>query len=194
MAQNPQIQSGDVVSIIVYPADEYNREVTVQPDGKIELPLVGSFAVGGLTAKELGKLLESKYSRYVDNPKVTVATRHFAGRRIAIIGEIRQPGFYEYRDGMKMLELIAHAGGLTDTAKASRTSVMRQGAAQAFRFNFQAVLDGNLDRDIALLPGDTIFVPKTGLARRSTWLTNNIIPWLSFITAAATLVLLAKTN
>ena len=191
-AKNPRIAAGDVVSITVYPAEEYNREVTVQPDGKIELGLIGSMTVMGLTAKELQDLLESKYSKYVDTPKVTVATRHFAGRKVAIIGEIRGPGFYEYRDGMKLLELVSMAGGLSDNARSTRIGILREGAAEGTNFNFQAVLDGQLSRDMTLLPGDTIYVPKTPLNRRSTWLGNNILPWLSFGALLTSLALLAK--
>jgi protein involved in polysaccharide export with SLBB domain len=192
--KNPQIASGDVVAIIVYPAEEYNREVTVQPDGKIELALIGSITVKGLTAKELSAVLESKYARYVDNPKVTVTTRHFSGRKVAIIGEVRTAGYYEYRDGMKLLELVSLAGGLGDNARTKKISVLRAGQTEAHNFNFQTVLDGNVDRDLALLPGDTIFVPKTAITKKAGWLTNNILPWLSFLSVVASLVIISRTQ
>jgi len=189
---NPKIAPGDVVSITIYPADEYNREVTVQPDGKIELALIGSLVVKDLTAKELQDLLEVRYAKYVDSPKVSVATRHFAGRRVAIIGEVHTPNFYEYRDGMKMLELISLAGGLSDNARASHVVVLREGLPEGFSFNFQAVLDGQLSRDIPILPGDTIYVPKTPLNKKSTWISNNIVPWLSLAALGVSLALLAR--
>ena len=189
---NPKIAPGDIVAITVYPADEYNREVTVQPDGKIELPLLGSIDIKDVNAKQLEQLLEIRYAKYVDNPKITIAIRHFAGRRVAIIGEIRSPGFYEYRDGMKMLELVANAGGLGDTAKASRLEILRDGESKGVRFNFQAVLDGDASRDIALRPGDTVFVPKTYLNKKSTWISNNILPYLTLSTLVASLVILSR--
>ena len=191
-AKNPRIRAGDSISITVYPAEEYNREVSVQPDGKIELSLIGSMSVVGLTAKELQDLLESKYAKYVDSPKVTVATRHFAGRKVAIIGEIKGPGFYEYRDGMKLLELVSMAGGLGDNARATRVGILRDGAAEGTHFNFQAVLEGQLSRDLVLLPGDTIYIPKTALNKKSTWIANNILPYLSLAGLVASLTLLAK--
>lgn len=191
-ARNPKITPGDIVSITVYPAEEYNKEVMVQPDGKIELALLGSIAVKDLTTRQLQQLLEVRYSKYVDNPKVTVNVRHFAGRRVAVIGEIRSPGFYEYRDGMKMLELVAQAGGLADTARASKVTILREGEKDGMRVNFQAVLDGDVTRDVALRPGDTIYIPKTILNKKSTWISNNILPYLTLSTLIASLVILSR--
>lgn len=191
-ATNPRITPGDVVAITVYPAEEYNREVTVQPDGRIELALIGSLMVKDLTARELQDLLEVRYSKYVDNPRVTIAIRHFAGRRVAIFGEVHSSGFFEYRDGMKLLELIAMAGGFTDNARTTRIGILRAGAPEGTTFNFQVVLDGELSRDLPLQPGDTIYVPKTPVNKKATWMTNNILPWLSLAALCASLALLAK--
>lgn len=180
-----KINPGDVVSIAVFPVEEYSREVTVQPDGKIELQLIGSIMVKGLTSNQLQDLLQQKYSRFVSNPQVTVNVRRFAGRRVAIIGEIRSPGYYEYREGMRILELISTAGGLTENAKASKLRILRPGgtgdADNTVYVNFKAVLAGKMDRDVAMAPGDTVYVPKRGITAGAAWINNNILPWTALI-------------
>lgn len=179
-----KINPGDVVSIAVFPVEEYSREVTVQPDGKIELPLIGSITVKGLTSAQLQDLLQQKYSRFVANPQITVNVRRFAGRRVAIIGEIRSPGFYEYREGMRILELVSTAGGLGENAKASKLRVLRPGAGiegDTIYVNFKAVLAGKMERDILMAPGDTVYVPKRGITAGATWINNNILPWAALI-------------
>ena len=192
---NP-VGPGDVVAIQVYPVEEYSREVTVQPDGKIELPLIGSLLVKGLTAREIAELLEARYARFVANPKVTVNIRRFSGRRVAILGEVRTPGFYEYRDGMRILEVLSLAGGLTDLAKPSATRVIRPSASGAeletIGLNLDAILRGKDRRNPVVMQGDTIFVPKGKMTQRAQWVNTNILPWITIITLMSSLAILAK--
>lgn len=194
--RNNPVGPGDVVSFQVYPADEYSREVTVQPDGKIEIPLIGSLLVKGLTAREIAELLESKYSRFVANPKVTVNVRKFSGRRVAILGEVRSPGFYDYRDGMRIMEVLSLAGGLTDLAKPSATRVIRPSESGAeletAALDLAAILKGRDRRNPAVQPGDTIFIPKGKTTQRAQWINVNILPWITIFTLLSSLAVLAK--
>ncbi|MBI5882389.1 MAG: polysaccharide biosynthesis/export family protein [Elusimicrobia bacterium] len=185
---------GDVVSIVVFPVQEYSREVTVQPDGKVELPLIGALQIKGLAAKDIQALLESRYAKFVAGPKITVNIRRYSGRRVAIIGQIGAPGFFEYRDGMKILELVSLAGGIKDLAKESKTVILRQagGQAKAIKVNLAAVLRGDFDRNVELVPGDTVIVPKAGYTRNAEWMAVNILPWLALSASLATLFVLAK--
>jgi len=187
------ISPGDIVSIVVFPVAEYSREVTVQPDGKIELPLIGSLLVKGLTSRELQDLLRERYGKYVANPQVTVNVRHFAGRRVAIIGEVRTPGYYEYRDGMKLLELVSQVGGTTEFAATTRVRILRADSPRkGITVDLKEVLEGRLDRDPLLLPGDTVYVPKQRFAMSASWITGTVYPWATLATLIATLVILSR--
>ena len=189
-----QIGPGDVVSITVSPAQEYSREVTVQPDGKIELSLLGSVRVGGLTAEELQKNLREKLARYVASPEVTVNVRRFSGRRVAIIGEVRSPGYYDYRDRMRLLELVSLAGGITENAKTSKVNVLRAGSSgnESFTVNLSSVLDGHIDRDVPLYACDTIYVHKQRSTAVASWVNANILPWATIFSIITSAVLISK--
>lgn len=185
---------GDVVSIGVFPVTEYSREVTVQPDGKVELPLIGAVQIKGMSAREIQNLLESRYAKFVAWPKITVNIRRYSGRRVAIIGQVGTPGYYEYRDGMKLLELVSLAGGPRDLAKPSKTVVLRQaeGQARAISVNLAAVLRGDFSRNLELVPGDTVVIPKGAGTRSAEWMAINVLPWLALTASLATLMVLAK--
>lgn len=189
-----RVSAGDVVQISIFPVDEYSREVTVQPDGMVELALIGAVLVKGLTAHEIELLLAQKYARFVAEPKVTVNVRRFSGRRVAIIGEVHSPGYYEYRDGMRILELIATAGGLTDLATPSSTRIFRLGGAtpEVVPVNVRALFNGKLERNVLLAPGDTILLPKSTLTRNTIWINANILPWLTLMTLVSSTVILIK--
>ncbi|MBI3299444.1 MAG: polysaccharide export protein [Elusimicrobia bacterium] len=175
-----KIQAGDSISISLFPGEEYSREVVVSPDGKIQMPLIGSVEVAGLSLRDLQERIRIKYSVYVDKPQVTANVRRFSGRRVAIIGEVGKAGYYDYRDGMKLLELISLAGGLSLDARPSRVVILRPSGSQreaSFKVNLAAVLEGDLSRDPLLAPGDTIHVPKQPFTVSATWINRNILPW-----------------
>ncbi len=187
---------GDVVSIGVQPVDEYSREVTIHQDGKVDLPIVGSILLKGLTPREIQLLLESKYSRFVTGVKISVSVRRFAGRRVALLGEFRTPGSYDYRDGMKMLDAVTLGGGLTDLAKGSKARIIRvkDGKIETVRVNVKALIKGRSDMNVDILPGDTVLVPKGALTRGAQWFGVNIVPYLTLVTLLASVAVLTNTR
>jgi len=196
-AEPPQvsysISAGDQVSIKVQPAEEFSQNLTVQPDGKIVLHLIGSIHVAGMSSGELQKYLEGKLAHYVTDPKVTVNIRKFAFRRVSIIGEIGRPGYYDYRDEMMLLELVSLAGGVSESAKSSRVRVLRKDASRedVILVDLEAVMKGDMSKDIALRPGDTVLVPKRRFAAGTRWMQNNVLPWMTFLSIIASTIIIA---
>jgi len=184
----------DVISISIFPGEEYSREVTVQPDGTIAMPLIGVLQVQGLSVSELEILVQKKYSKYVSNPQVTANVKRFSGRKIAIIGEVLKPGYYDYRDGMRLLELVSTAGGLTQDARASRVIVLRPGEkeSRSFSVDFSTVLAGDVTRDPLLAPGDTIHVPKQPFTTGAAWVNRNILPWALVTSMIASVIVATR--
>jgi polysaccharide export outer membrane protein len=185
------VTPGDIISVNVFPAEEFSREVTVQPDGTIEVPLLGSVKVQGMKAEELQNILTARFSKYVSNPSITVNVRKFSSYRLAIIGQVRNPGYFEYREGMKLLELVAQSGGLQDYARTGDLRVFRavkgpDGVVKedVFEARLDEVFDGKMDKNIALKPGDVVYVPRKKLASTTKWLTDNLMPWLMLGTFA----------
>jgi polysaccharide export outer membrane protein len=177
------IKNGDVLSIIVYPADELGREVTVQPDGNIEINLIGSIKVTGLSANALARALEARLSAFVKNPQVSVIIKKFSGYQVFVTGAVRTTGAYDYHEGLKVMELTSKAGGCLDEAQITKIRVIRGegGNKRIYVVNLDHIMNkGRTEKDIALYPGDVVFVPKSPLAR-TTWFANILSPWLSII-------------
>lgn len=193
-----RIVVGDIININVFPAQEFSREVTVQPDGTVEMSLVGSIKVEGLTILELETSLVDKLSKFIANPQVTVNIRRFALHKVSVIGDIHSPGHYDYRAGMKILDLVAVAGGILDNAKLNRVRVLRRnpssGDKKSFTVNFKAVLDGDLSRDVSLMPGDVVYIPKKRLAKASKWMIDNFMPWATLGTLTISIILVTDRN
>ncbi len=195
------IEAGDVISVNVQPAEEFSKEVTVQPDGTIEIPMLGSMKAQGIKPDDLQKILTAKFSKYVSNPSITISVRKFSSSRVAVIGEIKQSGYFEYREGMRLLDLVAQAGGTADYARRDRIRIFRRvkGAddkvsEEVIKADLEAVFAGNMDKNIALATGDIVYIPRKSYSTAAKWITDNFVPWATLFTFAITASLVSRKN
>lgn len=104
----------DLLTIAVYGQENLTRELRVNGQGEIAMPLVGVMKVGGLTTQEIESRLEEAYgSRYLVNPQVTAAVKEFRHQRVAVTGAVEKPGSYEIIGPRTLLEVLSLAGGFT---------------------------------------------------------------------------------
>jgi polysaccharide export outer membrane protein len=155
---------GDVLDIAVFGQSDLTRTVTVRPDGKISLPLVGEVQATGLTPSQLAERLVGLFRTYLKEPMVTVTVSQVrvTETQVYIVGEVRSPGSYELRKGWTVIEAIAQAGGVTDKAALTKASVIR-------RTNNSETIPVDLDRllrkgdqtaNVQLVGGDVVMVPE----------------------------------
>lgn len=195
------ISAGDVINIGVQPAEEFSKEVTVQPDGTIEIPLLGSIKAQGLRPEELQNILTAKFSKYVSNPSITVNVRKFSSNRVAVIGQVMQPGYFEFREGMRLLDLVAQAAGPQDYAKAGNVRIYRstKGAdgkvrEEVLKADLEAVFAGKMENNLPLASGDIVYIPRKGYSKSARWISDNFLPWASLFTFGLTAAIVARKN
>lgn len=157
------IGSEDVLGVVFWREPDISGDVTVRPDGRITLPVIGEMQAAGLSPQALQKAVAAAASKYLTDPNVAVIVRTINSRRIFVTGRVISPGTHLLRGPLNVIQAIALAGGLTEYADAKNITVLRQGAdgaTQRHRFNYRDVAKGkNLDQNILLLPGDTVVVP-----------------------------------
>src|SRR6266851_5144959 len=104
-----RIETGDKIAVAVFGQPDLSGEATVDQNGNVRLPVIGDVRAASLTAGELetsiGRSLEQGYVR---RPMVTVKIAEF--RPIYMLGMVRTPGLYAYREGEPVLAAIARAG------------------------------------------------------------------------------------
>ncbi len=183
------IAPGDVISINVFPAEEFSRTLTVQPDGTVEVPLLGSMEVEGLTSLKLQNVLIARFSKYVSNPSITVNLRKFSSNKVAVIGEAHRAGYYGFTEGMRVLDLVAQAGGFKDYARLKKVRIFRtiKGSEgkivnEIVRVDMTRVMNGDMHYNEKLLSGDIVYIPRKRFSKATRWLADNILPWLTVVT------------
>jgi polysaccharide biosynthesis/export protein len=112
------IGPGDVLQIQVPAVKELDdREVRVDGKGDIDLPLLGTMHVAGLSERELNSLLVTKLGDYVYNPQAEIFAKSYNNRQVVVSGEVRSPADYTLNGPLDTIrDLIQRAGGMTSQA------------------------------------------------------------------------------
>ena len=98
-----------------------------------------------------------------------------AQNRVAVLGAVNGPGVFALAEGMKVIDVLARAGGPTARGTLNGVIVVRQEGGQAKRIvlNLERAVTGqDLSQNVALQAGDVVFVPERGfsLAAIGQWL------------------------
>lgn len=107
----------DLLEIEVFQVPEFSRQVRVDAMGRISLPLVGDFAVSGLTVPEVRDLLTRELgARYLRNPQISVSVVEYRSLQFTVIGSVNAPQIYSVNRPVTLTEALGMAGGLKPEA------------------------------------------------------------------------------
>ena len=154
----------DVLEIIVWRNADLSKVVTVRPDGRISLPLLGDIEATGLTPNQLTTNIVTKLKQFKETPTVSVILQQGNSYAVYILGEVGKPGRYLLKSKTTLLQAITTASGFTQTAARNRIVIFRwaEGKNQEIKLKAsydEIVLKDNSDQNFILKPGDTIVVP-----------------------------------
>jgi polysaccharide export outer membrane protein len=155
-----RIGSGDVLRISVFDEAQLDTSAVVRPDGKISIPLLPDLSVSGMTPEAAQRLVTDQLTRFVRHPQVTVIIEEIHSRTVYVTGQVQHPGAYPLVSPTNVVQLIARAGGPTESARKKEVYVLHQDDGRKVKVNYRMVLAGkHLEENIGLHPGDTVVVP-----------------------------------
>ena len=157
---------------------EFNDNVSVQPDGRIVLRLVGPLQAAGLSSGQLSAEINQAYSKELKNPSATVHVQNMPSRQVFVEGQVNHPGAFALQPGMTAAQAIADAGGQTDEAELSNVVLIRRdacGRPDGSRIDFASATNTpDKGEDVMLMPHDTIVVPRSRIANVDLWVKQYI--------------------
>ena len=158
--QKSVISEEDQLSVNVFQVPELSSEnLTVESNGAISLPLLGSVRVSGLSIEEAERKIAGLLRRnYMQNPKVSVTRTEQAFKRVTVEGAVTSPGVFPIRGRMTFLQAIALSAGLTDLANEKAIIVFRNG--RRYSVNIDLIRKGKA-ADPILQDDDRIVVLKS---------------------------------
>ncbi len=153
---------GDLLEVSVWKDEALSRQVVVRPDGKISFPLIGDVVAQGRAVDQLRQAIEAKIRTFVPDAPVNVMVIQVGSPKVYVVGKVLKPGLYIMGEPLRVMQILAMAGGMTPFAKKDDILIIREkhGEQKVFKFNYSNVAEGEkLDQNIRLEPGDTVVVP-----------------------------------
>ena len=98
-------------------ADEIvNKQFRIDPEGDVNLPMVGRLHAAGLTIRQFEESLNKQLSTYIREPHVVVAITEFRSQPVSVLGAVKSPGTYQLQGRKTVVEMISLAGGFREDA------------------------------------------------------------------------------
>ena len=164
----------DVISIRIvgYQDNKLNQsgnsdldEITIGPDGYVNLPYAGSVKLAGLTLDEARSVLANRFGRYIKIPDISIIVNEYGPRKVQVLGEVDKPGTVELpSDDMNVTTAISKAGWVTTYGRIKKVQVIRiiDGVMYVKEANIKNYIEKHdITQNYALEDGDILYIPKS---------------------------------
>lgn len=158
-----RVGPGDRLYLQVDQRPDLSRELVVDDNGAVSLPLIGKVDVGGLTVPEIQqRLLQSLKDYYPSINAISVVLREGLSQVVYITGQVVSPGKYSFHLTPNLWDAIREAGGPAPTAALDAVRIVKdpsKGGGSTV-VNVQNALErGSVDDLPDLEAGDTVIIP-----------------------------------
>lgn len=161
---------GDRIAYRVIEDQDEPRELLVTDSGDVEVPYLGLIHAAGKTCLELAgeikaALEKNLYFKATVMISAQVINKTRVNGKFYVSGQVRNSGAYDIPAGetMTVSRAILHAGGFIDFSDKRKVRLTRSTPTgkNTQTIDVQDILEkGAVDKDLAVQPGDSIFVPE----------------------------------
>src|SRR5512135_2415129 len=103
----------DRLRVAIYQEDDLTTLARIDARGRVNLPLIGEIAIGGMTVTQAQTAIENAYKdgRFLRNPQVTINVEEYAPREASIQGQVKNPGRFvlPIESTLTVVELVTKA-------------------------------------------------------------------------------------
>jgi len=166
VASNYLLKPSDLIEIQVFQEPDLNKQVRIEKDGTIVLPLINRVKIGDLSILEAQQRIEELYNKdFLVNPQVNLLVLEYHIRKVDVMGQVNTPGPVEIPPdkSLTLVEAISRAGSFTRLARRTAVQVTRidgDGKKQVVELNADKMMSESESADYVLQDGDTVFVPE----------------------------------
>lgn len=156
------LTQGDLLTIHLYGVQDYQPEARISLDGTIQLPLIGSLHVEGLTIHQAQDLIAERLTTegMYRNPQVNIQLTEAPNQAVTVTGEMH--GVIPVAGQKRLFDVLAAAGGLPAVASHIVT-IDRPGVAQPIVVDLGTDPAKSAHANVPVFPRDTIVVSRVGV-------------------------------
>ncbi|MBI5889618.1 MAG: SLBB domain-containing protein [Nitrosomonadales bacterium] len=156
------IGPGDELQVRGWGQVDFDLTVTVDRNGAVYLPKVGSVNVSGIRYQALQGYLKNSISKSFRNFDLNVSLGKLRSIQVFVVGQARRPGAYTVSSLSTLVNTLFACGGPSLKGSLRHIQVKRAGRVASELDMYDFLLKGDKAADIALLPGDVIYIPPVG--------------------------------
>jgi protein involved in polysaccharide export with SLBB domain len=153
---------GDQLLIRAWGKIDLDAHVTVDRNGQINLPRVGTLTVAGLRYAQLEGFLRSAIGALFRDFELNVALGRLRTIQVYVLGNARQSGAYTVSSLSTLVNTLFASGGPSATGTMRHIELRRDGKTVSEFDLYDLMERGDKSHDARLLPGDVIFIPHIG--------------------------------
>ncbi len=161
------LSAGDRIRIEIFRMPQYSGENSVLVDGTVNLPVVGSINVEGMTLEQAASAISGRYAQILRRPIATVSLVMPRPIEIGVVGEVNRPGAYTVSQNgaqfLSIIQILETAGGVRQSADLRRVQVRRpqqSGGETVIEVDLWQFLQTGVRQNFSLRDGDTVVVPS----------------------------------
>jgi len=153
---------GDEVILRAWGSIDVDYRTTVDRNGLLNLPKIGSFNVAGVKAAELERHLRAQIGRLYTNFNLSVALGQLRSVKVFVVGPAQRPGVYTLQSQSTLLSAVVAAGGPASNGSMRKITLRRDGKALSELDVYEFLVQGDKSRDLQLAAGDVIVFEPAG--------------------------------
>ncbi len=153
------VNIGDVINIRIWGAIEYAEELTVDTQGNIFLPKVGTVKVLGVKNKDLVPVVKEKIKKYYKDMVFCYANvSSYQPITVFVTGNVELPGLYKGMSSDSVLQYLDRAGGVSLEFGSFRNIEIVRNGKLVKRFDLYSFLVSGKNELFQFQSGDVISV------------------------------------
>ena len=175
--ENPQIYSadsaaaapadytlgaGDEVRVQIWGSVDYSGTHTLDRNGQINLPKIGTIALAGIQVKDLEGTLRKHVATVFNNFSLNANLGRLRGITVYVVGQAQQPGTYNLSSLSTLVNALFASGGPTPNGSMRNIQIKRAGKTVTTFDLYEFISKGDKSKDVSLQAGDVIMIPPAG--------------------------------
>jgi protein involved in polysaccharide export with SLBB domain len=153
---------GDELMIRGWGTIDIDYHATVDRNGTINIPTVGTVALAGVKAGDAENVIRVAIARLYKGVTVNVTFGQLRAMTVYVVGQANRPGTYTVSSVSTLVTALFASGGPNANGSMRRVQVKRSGKVAAELDLYSFIAKGDKSADIKLLDGDTIYIPPAG--------------------------------
>src|SRR3989338_5462569 len=160
--QDYVINPGDEIVLNGWGQVDIDLRVTVDRNGAINLPKIGTINVTGIKYQDLERYLKSQIGRVFRNFKLSVSLGKLRSLQVFVVGQAKRPGVYTVSSLSTLINTLFMSGGPSPNGSMRHIQLKRAGKIVTELDVYELLVKGDKSKDVALLSGDVIYIPPIG--------------------------------